>query len=300
MTFAKPVEQAEANAMIDTCLEHGINFIDTANMYQAGASETMLGNALRGRREQVVLASKVRAKMPEGEEGLSRAAIVQAVENSLRRLQTDYLDLYFLHQPDYAVPVEESLAAMDQLVSQGKVRFPGTSNYASWQVAQMLAVAKDNGYVPAATAQPMYSLLARGIEQEFIPMARTLDVSLVVYNPLAAGLLTGKHQAEAIPQGGRFDKNPMYQDRYWHAQTFEAVAALKQVADDAGRSLISLAFAWLLHHTATDCVILGASRLEQLLQNIVLASDGPLSSDSVAACDRVWQQLRGPLPVYNR
>ena len=302
MTFAKPVEQAEANAMIDVCLEAGINFIDTANMYQVGAAEEMLGHAMHGKRDRIVLASKVRAKMGDGPDdaGLSRRAIMKAVEDSLRRLQTDYLDLYFLHQPDYAIPIDESLEAMEQLIQQGKVRFPGTSNYAAWQVGQILDIARQNEYVPAATAQPMYNLLARGIEQEFIPMAKEFDVSIVAYNPLAAGLLTGKHTQGAIPAGGRFDNNAMYQERYWHAQTFEAVKALEDLARQAGRSLISFAFAWLLHHTVTDCVILGASRMQQLKQNLVSCDEGPLPPEIVAGCDKVWAQLRGPLPVYNR
>lgn len=302
MTFAKPVAQDEATAMIDVCLENGINFIDTANMYQLGAAEEMLGVALKGRRDRVVLASKVRAKMGDGPDdvGLSSAAIMKAVEATLKRLQTDYLDLYFLHQPDYDTPIAESLDAMQRLIEQGKVRYPGTSNYAAWQVGQILDIQRQKSYVPAATAQPMYNLLARGIEQEFLPMSKAFDVSIVAYNPLAAGLLTGKHQFEAIPQGGRFDNNQMYQDRYWHHQQFEAVNALEKLAADAGRSLISLAFAWLLHHTATDCVILGASRMEQLRENIRLAEEGPLSAETIEGCDRVWQQLRGPMPVYNR
>jgi aryl-alcohol dehydrogenase (NADP+) len=302
MTFGKPVQQPEATEMIAACLDSGINFIDTANMYQTGLAEKILGDALKGRRDRVILASKVRAKMGDGPDdcGLSKPAILKAVEESLHRLQTDYLDLYFLHQPDYTVPIDESLEAMEHLVKQGKVRYPGTSNYAAWQVGEMLDVARRRGHVPAATSQPMYNLLARGIEQEFIPMAREFNVSIVAYNPLAAGLLTGKHDFSLIPSGGRFDNNAMYKDRYWHQRTFEAVEALKKLAGESGRSLISLAFAWLLHHTATDCVILGASRIEQLKQNIAACQEGPLSEEVVRQCDRVWADLRGPLPVYNR
>jgi aryl-alcohol dehydrogenase-like predicted oxidoreductase len=302
MTFGKPVQQAEATEMIATCLEAGINFIDTANMYQTGVAEEILGHALVGKRDRIILASKVRAKMGEGRDdvGLSKPAIIKAIEDSLRRLQTDYLDLYFLHQPDYDVAIDESLEAMEHLVKQGKVRYPGTSNFAAWQVGNILDIAKQKVYTPAATAQPMYNLLARGIEQEFIPMAKEFDVSIVAYNPLAAGLLTAKHDFSSIPLGGRFDNNKMYQDRYWHPRTFEAVESLKRLAEQAGRSLISLAFAWLLHHTATDCVILGASHIEQLKQNIAFCNEGSLSTDVVQGCDQVWEQLRGPLPVYNR
>ena len=302
MTFGKPVDQAEANEMIAACIDAGVNFIDTANMYQLGQAEEMVGTALLGKRDQIILASKVRTKMGEGpdESGLSKRAILRAVEDSLRRLRTDYLDLYFLHMPDHNVPIAESLEAMEQLVKQGKVRYPATSNYAGWEVVQNLEIARRNGYTPAATAQPMYNLLARGIEQEFIAMTKEYNVSIIAYNPLAGGLLTGKHVFSSAPAAGRFDKNALYQDRYWHGRMFEAVERLKGLAEAAGRSLIGLAYAWLLHHTVTDCVIMGASKIEQLKQNLALAQEGPLAEETVRACDQVWAELRGPLPVYNR
>jgi 1-deoxyxylulose-5-phosphate synthase len=302
MTFGKPVEQNEATRMVDLCLDAGVNFFDTANLYQGGRAEEMLGVALEGRRQNVVLASKVRGRMGEAPDqgGLSKRAIFRAIEESLRRLGTDYLDLYFLHQPDYDVPIGETLEAMEQLVQQGKIRYPATSNYAAWQVAQTLDLAGQRSYTPAATTQPMYNLLARGIEQEFVPMTQAFDVSMLAYNPLAAGLLTGKHRESSILEGGRFDGNRMYQDRYWHSETFRAVDALAAVAERAGRSLAGMAFAWLLHHTPTEAVILGASRTEQLQQNLVLCEEGPLDADTVRECDAVWHHLRGPVPVYNR
>jgi 1-deoxyxylulose-5-phosphate synthase len=303
MTFGKPVEQAEATKMVDCCLEAGINFFDTANVYQQGISEQLLGVALKGRRDQVILASKVRGKMGEGPDqvGLSRRAIVRAVEESLKRLQTDYLDLYYLHQPDYEVSIEETMETLDELVRKGLIRYPATSNYASWQVCQMLTIAGQKGYEPVRIAQQMWNLLARGLEQEFVPFAKKAGVSIIAYNPLAGGLLSGKHSAQAsYTPGTRFDGNKMYQDRYWHQQNFQAVEELKQIAARAGRSIISLAFNWLLHHTASDCVILGATRLAQLEQNLAACSEGALSDETVAACDEVWQKLRGPVPVYNR
>jgi aryl-alcohol dehydrogenase-like predicted oxidoreductase len=262
----------------------------------------MLGEALKGRRSSVIVATKVRGKMGDAPEqsGLSRAAIFLAVEESLRRLQTDYIDLYYFHQPDYSTPIEESLEAMQALVQQGKVRYPATSNYASWQVAQMLGLAEEHGCRPVSVAQQMYNLLARGIEQEFLPMAKQMGVSVVAYNPLAAGLLTGKHTRESIAPGTRFDKNKMYQDRYWHPQDFDAVDRLKQVAAAEHRSLVSVALNWMLHHTAIDSVILGASRLEQLDQNLAVAEEGPLSQAAIEQCDDIWRDLRGPTPQYNR
>lgn len=302
MTFGSQVNEAMATTMVNYCLEQGINFFDTANVYHQGVSEQFLGKALRGKREKIILASKVRGKMGEGADqvGLSRAAIIRAVDETLQRLQTDYLDIYYLHQPDYDVPLEETLQTMQELVKSGKVLYPATSNYASWQVGAMLCLADSKKYKRSVIAQQMYNLLARGIEQEFIPMAKELGVSLIAYNPLAGGLLTGKHHGSAITPGTRFDKNAMYQDRYWHEQNFAAVERLQTLAETSGRSLISLALNWLMHHTPTDCIILGASRIEQLQQNLAALAEGPLAPEVVERCDEIWRDLRGPTPTYNR
>lgn len=302
MTFGKPADQKTSTRMVDQCIEAGMNFFDTANMYQLGVAETMLGEALKPRRKDVVLASKVRFKMGEGadQQGLSKAAIFRALDESLKRLQTDYLDIYYLHFPDYGVPIEETLDALQSLVKQGKIRYPATSNYAAWQQCEMLWIAEKKGYQPAVITQPMYNLLARGIEQEWLPMTRNFQLSNIVYNPLAGGLLTGKHKIQTVTPGTRFDQNKLYQDRYWHPQDFAAVQKLKAIAQKAGRSLVSLALNWLLHHTVSDCVILGASRPEQLAENLRACEEGPLPEDVVKACDQVWHELRGPVPYYNR
>jgi aryl-alcohol dehydrogenase-like predicted oxidoreductase len=302
MTFGSQVDEAAAIRIVDKCLDRGVNFFDTANVYNNGASEAIVGKALKGRREKLVLASKVRGKMGDDadQSGLSRAAIARGIEDSLRRLQTDHLDLYYLHQPDYAVPIDESLEAMDRLVKQGKVRYPASSNYSGWQVCQMQWIAGKNGYKPATVTQPMYNLLARGIEQEYLPMCKEFGVSTVVYNPLAGGMLTGKQKRDAPIKGTRFDGNQMYLSRYWHEEDFDAVGALLDVAKKAGRSPVSLALNWLLHHTATDCVILGASKIEQLEENLKAMEEGPLGADTVSECDRVWAKIRGVSPQYNR
>lgn len=302
MTFGKPADQATSTHMVNQCIEAGVNFFDTANMYQLGVAETMLGEALKGRRKNVILASKVRFKMGDApdQSGLSRKAILRAIEESLKRLQTDYLDIYYLHFPDYEVPIEETLDTLELLVKQGKIRYPATSNYAAWQQTEMLWIAEKKNYKAAVITQPMYNLLARGIEQEWLPMTKHYGLSNIVYNPLAAGLLTGKHKMQTVTPGTRFDNNKLYQDRYWHKQDFDAVEKLKAISQKSGRSLISIAFNWLLHHTATDCVILGASRPEQLAQNLAACEEGPLPSDLVRACDEVWNEFRGPIPVYNR
>jgi aryl-alcohol dehydrogenase (NADP+) len=302
MTLGKPLDQAGTTQIVNRCIDAGINFFDTANMYQYGVAETLLGHALKGKRDKLVIASKVFFKMGDAPDqgGLSRKAILRAIDESLQRLGTDYLDIYYFHAPDHTVPVEESMEAMHSLVKQGKVRYPASSNYAGWEVVQMLWLAKDRGWQEPRISQPMYNLLARGIEQEYLPMCKEFAISNIVYNPLAGGLLTGKHKQEKITPGTRFDNNKLYQDRYWHEQYFRSVEKLREIAKSAGRSLVSLALNWLLHHTPSDCIILGASRMEQLNENLATIDDGPLSDDVLKACDEVWQNLRGPLPVYNR
>lgn len=302
MTFGGQADERMSRKILDKALDAGVNFVDTANVYNAGASEEILGRGLAGRRDSVVLASKVFGKMGDGpyEHGLSKRAIFRAVEDSLKRLQTDRLDVYYLHQPDWNVPVEETLAAMEDLVKQGKIRYPACSNYAAWQVAQMQHLAANHGYRPSVIAQPMYNLLARGIEQEYLAMAKAFGLSTVVYNPLAGGLLTGKHKRDRVLPGSRFANNRMYQDRYWNDDMFDAVDALHQIARQEKRSLVSMALAWLLRHSDADCVILGASRIEQLEENLRATEEGPLSENALRACDVIWYALRGPAPKYNR
>ena len=302
MTFGKQSDQALSTRIVDRCLDSGINFFDTANMYSTGVAETMLGNALKGRRDRVVLASKVKFKMGDGpdDEGLSRAAMLKAIDLSLSRLQTDYLDLYYLHAPDWNTPIEESLETMDRLVRAGKVRYPAISNYAAWQACRILWLCEKNGYRPPAISQPMYNLLARGIEQEYFAMCKRFGVATVVYNPLAGGLLTGKHRQERPIPGSRFDANQLYLDRYWHPAYFDAVDALRAIAENAARTPVDLSLNWVLHHTPADCVIMGASTMEQLEQNLEAWGKGPLPADVVAACDGVWNNLRGITPKYNR
>jgi aryl-alcohol dehydrogenase-like predicted oxidoreductase len=303
MGFGKQVDEATAASMVDLALDRGINFIDTANVYNRGASEEILGHILGRRRDQIVLATKVGIRVGDwpADAGLSAAAIRNHIDQSLSRLRTDYVDLYYLHQPDPTVPLEESLSAMDQLVRAGKVRHVAASNYAAWQVCHMRGLAQSNGWANVVVTQPMYNLLARAIEAEFLPMCRALGVFTAAYNPLAGGFLTGKHKAEKPPEAGtRFDNNQAYQDRYWRAANFDAVARLQAAAGADGRSLISLALGWMLHHTSIDSVILGASNLDQLRTNIDSAADGPCSTATLEVCDSVWTSVRGSAPAYFR
>jgi aryl-alcohol dehydrogenase-like predicted oxidoreductase len=302
MTFGSQLDEAGARSVVDLCLEREINFIDTANVYNCGEAEAILGRILVGRRQHVILASKVGIKVGDGPEdqGLSPAAIRKQIDGSLKRLQTDYLDLYYLHQPDYATPLEQSLAALDELVRAGKIRFVAVSNYASWQVCQMLWLAEKNGWQPIVAVQPMYNLLARRIEQELLPCCREFGLAVVSYNPLAGGLLSGKHQAAAPIAGTRFDRMPFYRDRYWHAQNFAAVERLKLIAEQAGRTLVELAIGWVIEQPAIASAILGVSRIEHLQSALATLDKPPLSAETLAACDEVYAPLRGIAPIYNR
>ena len=303
MTFGSQADAGEAQRIVDCCLAGGVNFFDTANVYNQGESERILGRCLAGKRREIVLASKVRGRMGSGGdiyEGLSRASIFRAVDASLDRLGTDYLDIYYLHHPDPAVPLEESLEALERLVEAGKIRFPALSNYAAWQVTEAQWIAADRSFTPATVTQPMYNLLARGLDAEYLPMARQLGIFTCIYNPLAGGLLTGKQQKERPLPGTRFDNNQSYLDRYWHPQCFAAVDELAAAGRLHGRSLVSVALNWLYHHSPAGCLILGASRLEQLRENLSALDDGPLPADLLANCDEVWSSLRGVTPKYNR
>jgi aryl-alcohol dehydrogenase-like predicted oxidoreductase len=199
------------------------------------------------------------------------------------------------------VPIEETLAAMDELVKAGKVRYPAISNYAAWQVAEIHCISQKNGYQPPFVSQPMYNLLARAIEDEYLPFCERYGVAVIPYNPLAGGLLTGKHSKERKPiAGSRFDGNKMYLDRYWHDDDFAAVEELETVARDAGKTLVELALQWVLSQGQVESVILGASKLEQLGQNLKACEGPKLSSDVLERCDAVWNHLRGVTPKYNR
>jgi len=303
MTFGAQAEESESIRMVHRALDAGINFVDTADSYGNGLSETVVGKALKGRRDGVVLASKVRNPVGEYEHkdvGLSRWHIIHGVEASLKRLATDCLDICYLHQPDYSTPLEESLAAFDQLVQQGKVIYVGMSNYAAWQVCRALWLG-DRAHLQApVVTQVVYNLLTRGIEQELLPFCRSLHVGLTVYNPLAGGLLTGKHNRSHPPtKGTRFQLKEEYHNRYWLDSHFDAVAELVQIAKQAGKEPVALALQWLAAQEAVDAIIIGVSRMEQLEQNLSVW-EGELDEDTLEACERVWKKLRGDSFRYNR
>ncbi len=303
MTFGSQADEAESQRIVDLCLDNQVNFFDTANVYNQGLSETIVGKTLGARRRDIVLASKVRGQMKTPTEygGLAPQAIRKAIGDSLRRLGTDYLDIYYLHMPDNEARIEETLETMDQLRREGKIRYIGVSNYSSWQMCEMHWMCEKNGWQKPRIAQPMYNLVARGIEQEYVAFTQRFGISNVCYNPLAGGLLTGKQIKEQGPLANtRFDKNEMYLNRYWNDQHFQCVEELKKIAQKAGITLVQLAIRWLVQQEAAHCLILGASRAEQLRENLQTIETPALEPQVLEACDLAWKKLRGPAPVYNR
>src|SRR5688572_22179336 len=229
-TFGGQLPEADAIRMVHRSIDAGINFIDTADVYGRGASETILGKALEGKRDGVVLATKVRGNMGPDKYrdiGLNRWHIMHGVEASLKRLRTNCLDILYFHSPDYTTSLEESLAAADLLVRQGKVLYLGLSNYAAWQVGQARCLAERHGLQQPVVTQVLYNLLNRAIETEFLPFCRSAGVGVTVFNPLAAGLLTGKHRPDQPPAAGtRLERSQEYFNRYWRPANFTAVDAL--------------------------------------------------------------------------
>lgn len=305
MTFGDTVDVGVARTMVDTALAAGITSFDTANGYAAGRSEQMLGEVLGRRREAVTIATK--AGIYPGDAGgsplLSREGLRSSLEASLRRLGTDHVDIYYLHQPDRSVPVEETVAALGDFVKEGKVRTIGVSNFAAWQIADIFTACDALGTPRPILAQQLYNLVARRIEAEYVEFATTKGLATIVYNPLGGGLLTGRHSLDAVPTEGRFGTSAlseMYRDRYWNASTFAAIAALGAIAADAGITLPELSLRWLLSKPVVSAVLLGGSRPHQLEANIAAAQDGSLPDDVVAACDEAGLALAGSMPGYNR
>jgi 1-deoxyxylulose-5-phosphate synthase len=281
MTFGHQCDEKTSFAILDRAAEAGVNFIDTADVYPVppsletvGRTEEIIGKWLSGKRERYVLATKCRMKVGPGpnDEGLSRRHILKAVEDSLRRLQTDHIDLYQGHSFDAETSQEETLRAFDDLVRQGKVRYLGCSNFAAWQLALGLGISAGHGLARYDCVQPRYNLLYRDIEAELLPLCRDQGVGVIAYNPLAGGFLSGKYQnLEQIPEGTRFTlgkTGELYRERYWHQAQLQAVEQLRAHFAPRGKSLVTVAVAWVLSQPGVTSAIIGASKPEQLDESL--------------------------------
>ena len=267
MTFGKEADEPTSVTIMNRAWEAGINFFDTANVYNKGASEEILGRWIGDHREALVLASKVHGPTGPGpnDRGSSRRNIILGVEKSLKRLKTDWLDILYLHLWDDTTPLDESLAALDTLVRQGKVLYCGVSNFAAWQTMKAVAIAQARNLAPIVCIQPMYNLVKRQAEVELLPLAMSEGLAVCPYNPLAAGILTGKYQRG---ETGRIQENDMYRDRYKHPQYAEIAERFVPYAASLGLSPAALALAWVIGHPAVTSTILGARHLGQLNENL--------------------------------
>jgi aryl-alcohol dehydrogenase-like predicted oxidoreductase len=303
MTFGHQCDERASFAIMDKAAEQGVYFFDTADVYPvppspetAGRTEAIVGKWLEGKRDRFVLATKCRMRVGHepNDEGLSRRHILNAVEDSLNRLGTDYIDLYQPHSPDPDTPQEETLRALDDLVRQGKVRYLGCSNYPAWQVALALGTSAQHGWSRFDCVQPRYNLLYREIESELLPLCRDQALGVIAYNPLAGGFLSGRYQhIEAPPPGTRFSlgkTGDLYRDRYWQKAQFEAVQQLQAFLKPRGKSLVQVAVKWVLDQPGISAAIVGASKPEQLDQSLA-AVNLTLDADEKEACNLAWFSL---------
>jgi aryl-alcohol dehydrogenase (NADP+) len=309
MTFGLQRDEPAAVAILDRAAEGGIDFIDTSDAYPLGGdlstrgvTEEILGRWLRGKRDRFIMATKCFA--PTGplpfDAGNSRKHVLAAADASLRRLQTDYIDLYQLHDYDPATPIDETLGALDDLVHQGKVRYTGCSNFLTYQLVRAIGRSETLRLARFDSVQPRYNLLSRQIEQEMLPFCAEEGVGVIPYNPIAGGMLSGKHSRDAPPpEGTRFTLGSAakdYQDRYWHDREFDTVDVLRQLAEQAGVSLVTLSVAWVLANKAITAPIIGASRPEQLGSSLA-AAEFTLDQDLKSQLDEATHEYRmGDVP----
>jgi aryl-alcohol dehydrogenase-like predicted oxidoreductase len=266
MSFGGDADEETSAAMFRRCREAGINFFDCADAYQGGRAEEILGRLMAGSRDELVITSKVffATGGDVNARGASRRHIMAAVEASLKRLNTDRLDLYFIHRFDDSTPLEETLRALDDLVSQGKILYPAASNFAAWQVALALGISAKEGWARFACLQPMYNLVKRQAEVEILPLAQSQALGVIPYSPLGGGLLTGKYGPEQRPAAGRRVANKMYQTRYGADWVYEVAGRLAAFAAERGFEPAALAVAWVASHPAVTAPIIGARNLTQL------------------------------------
>ncbi len=304
MTFGNQCDENLSHAVLDYALDSGISFIDTADIYPAngkpdlvGETENIIGRWIQHKRENVVLATKFWA--PTGENpwqgGSSRRNIIDSVEESLRRLQTDYIDLYQVHFPDYETPMEETLSALDDLVRQGKILYAGCSNYPAWLLALTLGKSENASTIRFDTVQPRYNLLFRQPERDLFKLCEFAEIGVIPYNPLAGGFLTGKHKREAPEEGSRFTleggQGERYLERYWSEQKHDVVDALKPLAKEAGITLAHLAVGWVLANPVITSPIIGATKPSQL-EDAINAVNHPLEDDLVEIINDLTLEFR--------
>ena len=298
MTFGREADEAAARAMFNQCREAGVNFFDCANVYSEGRAENILGELISDCRDELIVTSKFGGSMGAdlNAGGASRRHLLSSLEASLKRLGTDYLDIYFLHHLDEHTPLEETLRALDDVVAQGKVRYTGVSNFAAWQIAKALGVSALNSWTSFQCVQPMYNLVKRQAEVEILPLAQSEKLGVISYNPLGGGILSGKYGKNRQTEQGRLTGDDMYQKRYGEQWIYDAALKFTQFAADNGYHPVSLAVAWVAHHPAITAPIMGARNVEQLKDSL-RSADIELSPDLYDAVCRLTPK---PPPATDR
>ncbi len=289
MTFGHGADEAETNRIVDLALDAGVNFFDTANSYADGESEVLLGKALKGKRRDAVVATKFFNPMGTGpnDSGMSRAHIMQAIDDSLKRLQMDYVDIYYIHHVDTQTPLEEMLRALDDLVRQGKVRYTACSNYQAWRLSEALWLSDVHGWTQFACYQPQYSLVVRDIEQEIVPLCEHKGLGVVVWSPLAGGFLSGKYKpGERTHSGTRSEEGWAYPQRYFADNADETLQTLFDVSEELGHSPAQVALRWVLEQRAMTSVIVGARHSDHLRDNLG-AAEWRLEGDALQKLNEV-------------
>ncbi len=303
MTFGYQCDEKTSKEILDTAFDAGIDFIDTADVYPVGAppkdfgaTEEIVGRWMKGRRDQVILATK--CFFPTGpkpwDSGNSRQNVMRAIDASLRRLGTDHIDLYQIHAWDHHTPIDETLSAMDDLVRSGKVRYIGCSNVLAYQLARSLGRSEVLNLHKFVSVQPRYNLLFRQNERELLPLCADEGIAVIPYNPLAGGLLTGKHSRGNPTEGTRFTLGfaaERYQDRYWNERMFDVVDVMKDIADETGVSLATLSVQWVLANAVITSPIIGASRAEQL-HDAIAATTSPIDLEVKSRLDSLTSEFR--------
>jgi aryl-alcohol dehydrogenase-like predicted oxidoreductase len=298
MSFGGIADEKTSHAMFDMCRSAGINFFDCADVYEGGKSEEILGGLITDCRDEVVITSKVyfRSGGDVNAMGASRYHIVRALESSLRRLKTDYIDLYFIHRFDDRTPLEETLRTLDDLVSQGKILYVGASNFAAWQVSKALGISEKEGWAKIACIQPMYNLVKRQAEVEILPMAISENIGVINYSPLAGGLLSGKYGKLKKPKIGRLMENKMYQTRYAENWNYDVAEKFNELARELDVHPAALAIAWTRTHKGITAPIIGARNTKQL--------EACLQSVDIDLSQELWDKISSlsyiPAPATDR
>ncbi|XP_044173576.1 aflatoxin B1 aldehyde reductase member 2-like isoform X2 [Acropora millepora] len=314
MEFGRQCSAEQVEEFVKLCMEKGIYDFDTAYMYTGGKSEEIMGNISSLHSPEAFIATKAN---PWTEKGLKYDGVVEQMNVSLERLKKDCVDLFYLHAPDHATPIEETLAAVNHLYREGKFKSFGLSNYASWQVAEIYYLCKQNNYPLPTFYQGMYNSVTRQVEEELFPCLRRFEIAFYAYNPLAGGLLTGKHHFEdrenSMIQHGRYSGtgpwSDVYLKRYWKKPLFKLIDQLKLTLDSiygVGKvSLVDASIRWMYHHSKMDgangdAVIIGASSVKHLRENLESTKQGPLHEDVVKIFEEAWGEIKGDCPLYFR